>query len=107
MDKTQPYYAVIFSSKRSQEDEQTYLTVAKRMAALASEQEGFIGMENVQDEHGVGIMISYWNSLEAIEGWNKQSAHSMVQKKGRESWYDQFTVRVCKVERMYDFSKAN
>src|SRR5690242_228485 len=103
MNRTQPYYAVIFSSKRSQADEQTYLTVAKRMAALASEQEGFIGMENVQDKQGVGIMISYWDAVEAKGGWDNQPAHAMIQKKGRGSWYDQFTVRVCNVERMYDF----
>jgi len=107
MDQNEPYYAVIFSSKRSEMDELNYLEVAKRMASLASEQKGFMGMENVQDEHGMGIMISYWDSLEAIKGWNNQSAHNVAQKKGRDSWYDQFTVRICKVERMYDFSKAN
>lgn len=100
-----PHYAVIFTSKRTEEDKEKYIEAAKRMVELARNQKGFIGVENVQDERGFGIMVSYWESLEAIQAWNKLGAHNQVQKEGKDSWYNNFSVRICRVEKMYDFQK--
>lgn len=100
-----PHYAVIFTSKRSEKEEKTYVEAAKRMVELARHQKGFIGVENVQDERGFGIMVSYWESLEAIHEWNKLAAHNEAQKEGKDTWYDHFSVRICRIEKMYDFQK--
>ena len=39
-----PYYAVIFTSRRT-DDDNGYSKMADRMVALASEQRGFLGIE--------------------------------------------------------------
>ncbi|WEG14655.1 antibiotic biosynthesis monooxygenase [Pullulanibacillus sp. KACC 23026] len=98
-------YAVIFTSKRSETEEEKYTEAAKQMVELVRNQKGFIAIENVQDARGFGIMVSYWESLEAIHEWNRLRAHHLVQKKGRDTWYDYFTVHICKIEKMYDFQK--
>ena len=95
-----PYYAVIFSSLRTGVDE-GYGNVAERMVQLASEQPGYLGMESVRD--GLGITVSYWQSLEAIAAWRAQGEHSEARAKGRSDWYAAFKVRICKVERDYGF----
>ena len=95
-----PYYAVIFSSLRTGVDE-GYGNVAERMVQLASEQPGYLGMESVRD--GLGITVSYWQSLEAIAAWRAQGEHSEARAKGRRDWYAAFKVRICKVERDYGF----
>ena len=51
----------------------------------------------------LGITVSYWKDLEAIKIWKQQSDHVVAQKKGRTDWYQWYKVRICKVEREYEF----
>ncbi|MBB1272594.1 antibiotic biosynthesis monooxygenase [Psychromonas sp. SR45-3] len=95
---TPPYYAVIFTSIRT-EKEDGYVEMADRMVELAQQQPGFLGIESAREE--VGITVSYWRDLEAIKKWKVNSEHLQAQKSGRKSWYDSFKVRISKVERDY------
>lgn len=97
-----PYYAVIFTSERT-EIEDGYGDMADRMVELASQQAGYLGHESARD--GIGITVSYWESLEAIRSWKQNSEHLFAQKKGREEWYSRYKTRICKVERDYGFEK--
>jgi len=96
------YYAVIFTSKRTSLEE-GYNDASNQMELLAKKQPGFLGLETAREE--IGITISYWESLEAIKKWKQNSEHLIAQKNGKEKWYSQFHVRICKVEREYSFSK--
>ncbi|WP_040950863.1 antibiotic biosynthesis monooxygenase family protein [Gorillibacterium massiliense] len=96
------YYAVIFSSQRTEGDK-GYGVTADEIEELAKQQPGFIGVEGVRDASGAGITVSYWESLEAIAAWKQNPAHRLAQSKGKEVWYERYQVRVCKVEREYSF----
>ena len=93
-----PYYAVLFTSRRTDADEEGYAAAAERMVELASAQPGFLGIESVRGAEGVGITISYWESLEAIRGWGAQVEHLAAQAAGRARWYEAFRLRICRVE---------
>lgn len=95
-----PYYAVIFSSLRTETDE-GYGEMAEEMVRLASIQPGYLGHESVRE--GLGITISYWESLEAIRAWKANSDHLLAQKFGREKWYSAYKTRIALVERDYGF----
>lgn len=97
-----PYYAVIFSSVRTgnpTEQDNGYGAMADRMLALASQQEGFLGIESARE--AVGITVSYWASEEAIKRWKQNAEHLEAQRLGHKAWYSAFKVRVAKVERDY------
>ncbi len=96
-----PYYAVIFTSERTSEDK-GYAAMAEDMVRLAQEQPGFLGMESARD--GLGITVSYWTDLEAIKQWKQQTDHLEAQRLGRSTWYKNYLVRICKVERDYLFT---
>ena len=96
-----PYYAVIFTSKQKENNE-GYSKMAIEMENLAKQQPGYLGIESARNE--IGITVSYWESLEAIKKWKQQSDHLIAQQKGREDWYSWYHVRICKVEREYDFN---
>ncbi|MCQ2010207.1 MULTISPECIES: antibiotic biosynthesis monooxygenase family protein [Sporolactobacillus] len=100
---TPPYYAVIFTSKRTEVEEKEYGIVADRMVALAREQPGFLGVESAREEQGIGITVSYWSSLDATKQWKKNAEHQMAQEKGKRDWYESFVTRISKVERDYTF----
>ncbi len=97
-----PYYAVIFTSVRTESDN-GYAAMAARMEELAQRQPGFLGIESARS--GLGITVSYWESPESIRAWKQQWEHLLAQQKGRETWYGAYQVRICKVERDYGFGK--
>ena len=97
-----PYYAVIFSSLRTDGDH-GYVEAAGRMLELAREQPGFLGVESARGDDGLGITVSYWSSEEAIRAWKHHAEHSAIREQGRSMWYTAFQTRVCKVERAYAF----
>jgi heme-degrading monooxygenase HmoA len=97
-----PYYAVIFTSLQT-ETLEGYSDMADQMEALAKQQEGYLGIESARN--AVGITISYWKDEQSIMKWKQQADHLLAQQKGITNWYSHYHVRVCKVERAYDFRK--
>ncbi len=95
-----PYYAVIFTTLRNDIDE-GYREMAKQMLELAKQQPGFLGEESVREE--LGITISYWESLEAIQNWKNNTEHLQAQQLGKEKWYKKYKLRVARVERDAEF----
>lgn len=79
LEKNNSYYAVIFTSNLSN-DTADYSTVADKMEELAKQQPGFLGVESARDHSGLGITISYWESLEAIENWKQNVLHKEAKK---------------------------
>jgi heme-degrading monooxygenase HmoA len=101
-----PYYAVIFSTLRTEIDE-GYEKTANRMEELAKQQEGYLGIESARDnpEASGGITVSYWKDLTSITNWKNNIEHTIARNKGKALWYKKYQLRVCKVERDYGFEK--
>lgn len=93
-----PYYAVIFSSHRTEGDN-GYGKMAAEMEALANKQPGFLGIEMARED--IGITVSYWSDLESIKKWKSNLKHQEAQRLGHEKWYSSFKTRISKVERDY------
>ena len=97
-----PYYAVIFTSERTEGD-RGYAEMAEEMVRLASVQPGFLGVESAREE--LGITVSYWETLEAIQNWKQNERHLIAQSKGKSEWYLKYKTRICKVERDYEYEQ--
>lgn len=93
-----PYYAVIFTSIRTEVDN-GYNEMAERMVELATLQPGFLGVESARE--ALGITVSYWKDLDAIKNWKMNSEHLQAQQLGHSTWYASFKMRIAKVERDY------
>lgn len=89
------YYAVIFSSTKS-DDLTGYKEMDELTLKLAHEQPGFLGYESV-NQNNSGIFISYWESMDAINNWRKNSTHLMA-KAAAGKWYKRYLSQICKVE---------
>jgi heme-degrading monooxygenase HmoA len=98
----EPYYAVIFTSVQT-ENTEGYSEMAELMENLAKKQTGYLGIESARND--IGITVSYWQSIESIKNWKANLDHIIAQKKGREQWYSYYKVRICKVEREYEFER--
>lgn len=95
-----PYYAVIFTSLRTDVND-GYHETAVRMGQLALQQPGCLGYESARD--GLGITVSYWKDLDSIRQWKANTEHLLAQKNGRDKWYSHYKTRICLVERDYEF----
>jgi heme-degrading monooxygenase HmoA len=81
--------------------EEGYEAMAEEIVRLAELQPGYLGHESVRD--GLGITVSYWESLDAIKSWKANTDHLVAQKFGREKWYAAYKTRIALVERDYGF----
>lgn len=99
-----PYYAVIFTSTRTDVAE-GYDDMSAKMVQMAAQQPGFLGVESARGADGLGITVSYWESEESIANWRSNAEHRIAQSQGREQWYTEFVTRVAKVERVRTFSR--
>ncbi len=97
-----PYYAVIFSSHRTEGDN-GYGEMAARMVELAAQQPGFLGVESARAS--VGITVSYWADLESIKAWKENAEHVIAQEQGRAVWYREYEIRSARVEKDYKWNK--
>ena len=95
-----PYYAVIFTSLRTEGDH-GYDAMSDRMVALAQQQPGFLGFESARE--ALGVSVYYWTSLAAIRAWKANADHLLAQKQGCDDWYTRYKIRIAKVERDYGF----
>ena len=100
------YFAVIFTVQRSLSGDDIYDMTADRMILLAQRQPGFLGVESVLGNDGIGITVSYWVDRVAIANWNQHAEHLAAQALGREEFYNWYRIRVAEVvsERSFDAS---
>jgi heme-degrading monooxygenase HmoA len=95
-----PYYAVIFTSSRTEGD-WGYGETAARLEGLAREVPGYLGIESARSEDGVGITVCYWASEAAIAEWKAHVDHQAAQARGRREWYSRYEIRIAKVDHAY------
>ena len=93
-------YAVIFPSISSGVDEEGHETVLSKLYEQASNVPGFLGLETAS----VGkfkISIAYYEDLDAIKAWRRNSDHIVAKAKARSTWLDDWQIRICKIEDIY------
>ena len=100
-----PYWAVIFTSVRTDDDGEGYAAMAVAMERLAERRPGFLGLESARQ--AVGITVSYWTDQDAITAWKRDVEHIAAQRLGRDKWYSAYRLRVARVERDYGFDRPS
>jgi heme-degrading monooxygenase HmoA len=97
-----PYYVVVFTSVNAPDVDHTEHTrMYHRLAKIAEGYEGYLGIEPARSADGSGIAAIYWKDLKSIAAFGRDPEHLVAKKKGRESWYSHYMIRICKVERDY------
>ena len=100
-----PYYAVIFTTTQPKGELDGYEQTADDMVRLAMTQDGYLGVETVHDDQGIGITVSYWRDEASILAWKMQADHATAREAGRQKWYKAYRLRIAKVERAYEWNK--
>jgi heme-degrading monooxygenase HmoA len=76
------------------------------MSDLVNEIPGYLGIKSYTSADGDTISIAQFASHEALLAWRNHPQHVLAQRAGRERFYSAYDVRVCTVERAYEFPRA-
>jgi heme-degrading monooxygenase HmoA len=95
---------VIFKTHlREGADSEAYSKTSRRMHELVEEIPGFISIKAYTGEDGEEIDLVRFANEEALRLWKEQPEHREAQRRGREEFYDRYSVQACKVVRDYEF----
>ena len=98
-------YAVIFEVWPTKEGKAEYLKIASTLKDFLQNREGFISIERFQslvDENKL-LSLSFWEDEKSIEIWRNMFEHRIAQDKGNAGIFEDYRIRVAKVQR--DYSK--
>jgi heme-degrading monooxygenase HmoA len=96
-----PYYAVIAPATLVRTaDLRGYAETAGRLIELASDVDGFLGVESCCQER-FAMAVSYWRSLDAIDAWRRHGRHRQAKELGKTRWFESYVTRIARVERAY------
>ena len=97
-----PYICALFTSIRTNVNE-GYEEMNNLLFNEIKNVEGSIGNVAFRDKDGFGVNVSYWKDLVSLKKWKKNQIHMKAQKLGKIKQYKEYKLRICKVEREYDF----
>ncbi|MFJ9343462.1 antibiotic biosynthesis monooxygenase family protein [Streptomyces sp. NPDC101733] len=97
-----PYVMAVFTSVRTPEDADYPETLA-RMAEIVREKPGFLGYESARTPGGLGITVAYFRDHGSLALWREDLEHQAAMERGREHWYESYTLHVATVERSHGF----
>jgi heme-degrading monooxygenase HmoA len=97
--------AVIFLSGRNAADPDGYDAAADAMVEAASRMDGYLGIDTMRGEDGIGITISWWRDDAAASAWRDDAEHARIRDRGRAFWYDWYRVIVATVDRAYGWTR--
>ena len=92
---------MIFTSRRTTDDDAGYAHAAAAMDTLAAAQPGYRGMDSARDPDGFGITVSWWADEASAIAWREHPVHARIRERGRARWYSAYEVAVGRIERSY------
>lgn len=93
----------IFRSRLRPEHLEEYAPVAARMDELARAAPGFLAIKTFTAQDGERVSIVEFVDAETQRAWREHPEHQAAQRLGREKFYSEFRIQVCRVERATSF----
>jgi heme-degrading monooxygenase HmoA len=99
-------FLVVFRNrKRADIDAAAYAADAARMEELARAQPGFVSFKSYVADDGEVIALSEWESEAAAHAWGSHPDHAVIQQRGRNAYYEDYTLFACDTPREHRFTR--
>jgi heme-degrading monooxygenase HmoA len=93
----------IFRNRLRPEHAEEYGDVVTRMAELARTMPGYLSHKTFAAPDGERVTIVEFADEESQRAWREHPGHREAQRLGRERFYKEFRIQVCRVERGHEF----
>ena len=101
-------FLVVFRNrKRADIDQTAYDAEAVRMEELARQQPGFRSFKSYASDDGEVVALSEWDDEAAALAWRKVAEHRAAQQRGREAYYEDYTLFACENPRIHRFIRKD
>jgi heme-degrading monooxygenase HmoA len=91
-------YVVVFRSRLRPEAEPDY-----ERRAVGIDMPGFIAIKSFTADDGERVSIVEFDTAEHLAAWRDHAEHRVAQQQGRDRFYSEYSIQVCKVERTASF----
>ena len=99
------YFVVFRNRKRPGIDAEAYSADAARMEKLARSQPGFLSFKTYEADDGECVAISEWASEAAVHAWGSHPDHARIQMRGKDEYYQEYTLFSCVDPRVQKFKR--
>ena len=89
----------IFRNRLKPEHRTEYHNTAERMSVLARGMPGYLSHKTFTAEDGERVTIVEFADEASHRAWATHPDHVVVQARGREAFYSEYTIQVCRVDR--------
>lgn len=96
----------VFRTRVRPEVADAYQAELSRIWEIAQDQPGFLSRKTYKGEDGDTVSIQEWESLEHLRAWRDHPAHAEARRRGREEFYENFTVYICDEPEKYEFVRG-
>jgi heme-degrading monooxygenase HmoA len=96
---------IIFRSRLAAGHDNEYEATSKRMIELASALPGFVSFKTFAARDCERVSIIEFESEQTAAVWRNHPEHQQAQRRGREAFYDRYSIQVCHEVRGYGFER--
>ena len=89
----------VFRSRLYPEAQEEYVDWAVRIAELAQAAPGYVSHKGFVAEDGERVTIVEFENDAGVRAWATHPEHVEAQKMGRSTFYSEYRIQVCRVER--------
>ena len=97
----------IFRSRLRPEHQAEYAAWAQRIHDLATAMPGFLSIKGFTAEDSERVSIVEFASEETHRAWREHPEHRVAQALGRQKFYAEYRIQVCRDVTTREFSSAN
>src|SRR5262245_50487308 len=95
----------VFRSRVRKEVLDEYVPLAARMSELAQKMPGYLSHKGFVAEDGERVTIVEFASEAAHRAWAQHLEHVEAKKKGRSTFYSEYKIQICAVQRENEFKR--
>jgi heme-degrading monooxygenase HmoA len=99
-------YVIVFRSRLRADAHPEYDRRGAEIYALGTQMPGFIAIKDFVADDGERVAIVEFDTREHLEAWRDHTEHRAAQQQGRDQFYSEYSIQVCKVERSASFDGA-
>ena len=95
----------VFRSRLMPGLQEEYVALVNRMAELAASMPGYISHKGFLAADGERCTIVEFESEEAQRAWRMHPEHREAQRKGRDIYYESYSLQICELKRESKFER--
>ncbi|WP_072681987.1 antibiotic biosynthesis monooxygenase [Arcobacter sp. LA11] len=101
-------YSVIFEVEIADGKKDQYLDIAAILKEQLIKMPGFLSIERFQSlvNEGKLLSLSFWEDEKSLLDWKANIDHMAAQKKGRDSIFKDYRIRIAEVKRDYTMESS-